>query len=89
MNDFLFKGIERATFLPVALLCALNERWRSCFLIGTYDEAFQNANTSLNFDPLTDGSETLKEKRRKRITKKHQTKHQNHIHLNYNFREVL
>jgi hypothetical protein len=69
MNDFLFKSIERATFLPVALLCTLNERWRPCFFMGNYYEAFQNANTSLNFDPLTDDSETLKEKRRKRVTK--------------------
>jgi hypothetical protein len=51
MNDFLFKSIERATFLPVALLCTLNERWRPCFFMGNYYEAFQNANTSLNFDP--------------------------------------
>jgi hypothetical protein len=40
MNVFLLKGRERATFLPVALLFALNERWRTCFLMRNYDGAF-------------------------------------------------
>ena len=74
MNDFLLKGIERATFLPVALLCALNERWRTYFLMGNYDEAFQDTSISLNFDPLTDRSEILKREAAQKSNEKAQSK---------------
>jgi hypothetical protein len=89
MNVFLLKGRERATFLPIALLCALNERWRTCFLMRNDDEVFQDANTSLNFDPLTYRSETLKRETAQKSNEKRQAKHRNPIHLKHNFREVM